>query len=191
MKLSFVLAVILTVVLVCYAQQPMPRMSTVDPGNGKAGDVITVAGENLQKEHVAKVFLTDGKNDIPVEVMEQSATSIKFKIPAKVPAGRLALMVLTTGKDAKYMEQPVKVQIANSESLDQVSDESFQHCRSSGKGCIRASHVPPKAPAGSSSRPPRRGPRFGLIVAPWLQASALRGARERRARTPLLPLPEV
>jgi len=43
--------------------------------------------------------------------MEQSATSIKFKIPAKVPAGRLALMVLTTGKDAKYMEQPVKVQI--------------------------------------------------------------------------------
>ena len=65
MKLSFVLAVVLTAVLVCYAQQPMPRMSTVDPGYGKAGDVITVAGENLQKEHFAKVFLTDGKNDIP------------------------------------------------------------------------------------------------------------------------------
>jgi len=111
MKLSFILYVVLAAVLVAYAQQPMPRMSTVDPGNGKAGDLITVAGENLQKEHVAKVFLTDGKNDMPVEVVEQSATSIKFKIPAKVPAGRLALMVLTTGKDAKYMEQPVKVQI--------------------------------------------------------------------------------
>ena len=108
MKLSFVLAVVLAAILVCYAQQPMP---TVDPGNGKAGEVITVAGENLQKEHVAKVFLTDGKNDIPVEITEQSAISIKFKIPAKVPTGRLALMVLTTGKDAKYLEQPVKVQI--------------------------------------------------------------------------------
>ena len=111
MKLSFVLSVVLTGVLIAYAQQPMPRMSTVDPGNGKAGDVITAAGENLQKEQVAKVFLTDGKDDIPVEVVEQSATSIKFKIPAKVRAGRLALMVLTTGKDAKYMVQPVKVQI--------------------------------------------------------------------------------
>ena len=110
MKLSFVF-VVLTAVLVVYAQQPMPRMSAVDPGNGKAGDVITVAGEHLQKEHVAKVFLTDGKNDIPVEITEQSAISIKFKIPAKVPTGRLALMVLTTGKDAKYLEQPVKVQI--------------------------------------------------------------------------------
>ena len=70
MKLSFILYVVLAAVLVAYAQQPMPRMSTVDPGNGKAGDVITVAGENLQKEHVAKVFLTDGKNDIPVEVVE-------------------------------------------------------------------------------------------------------------------------
>jgi len=86
-------------------------MSTVDPEHGKAGDVITVAGENLQKEQVAKVFLTDGKNDIPVDVVQQSATSIKFRIPAKVPAGRLALMVLTTGKDPKYMEQPVKIQI--------------------------------------------------------------------------------
>jgi len=97
--------------LVAYAQQSMPRMSTVDPEHGKAGDVITVAGENLQKEQVAKVFLTDGKNDIPVDVVQQSATSIKFRIPAKVPAGRLALMVLTTGKDPKYMEQPVKIQI--------------------------------------------------------------------------------
>jgi hypothetical protein len=97
--------------LVVCAQQPMPRMSTVDPGNGKTGDVITVAGENLQKDQVAKVYLTDGKNDVLVEIVEQSATAIKFKIPAKVQPGRLALMVLTTGKDAKLMEQPVKVQI--------------------------------------------------------------------------------
>jgi hypothetical protein len=111
MKLSFVVALLAAAFLAAYAQQAMPRMTTVDPDNGKSGDVITVAGENLQKEQVAKVFLTDGKNDVPVDLVEQSATSIKFKIPAKATAGRFALMVLTTGKDAKYMEQPVKVTV--------------------------------------------------------------------------------
>jgi len=94
-----------------YAQQPMPRMASVEPDSGKAGDVLVVTGENLQKDAVAKLFLTDGKNDTPVEITEQTATSIKFKIPAKVANGRLALMVLTTGKDAKYIEQPVKISI--------------------------------------------------------------------------------
>ena len=111
MKLSFVVSVVVAAALVVYAQQAMPRMSTVEPGNGKAGDVITVNGENLQKESVAKVYLTDGKNDTEVQVVEQSASAIKFKIPSKVAAGRLALMVLTAGKDAKLMEQPVKLQI--------------------------------------------------------------------------------
>jgi IPT/TIG domain len=111
MKLSFVVTVVATAALVVYAQQAMPRMSTVEPGNGKAGDVITANGENLQKEAVARVYLTDGKNDTEVQIVEQTPTAIKFKIPAKVAAGRLALMVLTAGKDAKLMEQPVKVQI--------------------------------------------------------------------------------
>lgn len=111
MKLSFVLALLAVLGLAAYAQQPMPRMTTAEPGNGKIGDVITVAGENLQKEQVAKVFLTDGKNDIPVEVTEQAATSIKFKVPQKAVPGRFALMLLTTGKEPKYIEQPVKVTV--------------------------------------------------------------------------------
>ena len=110
MKLSFVALLVVAVMLSADAQQAMPRMSSVEPGNGKAGDVITIAGENLQKDTVAKVYLTDGKIDTVVQIVEQSATEIKFKIPAKVN-GRLALMILTAGKDAKLMEQPVKVQV--------------------------------------------------------------------------------
>ena len=83
MKLSFIVPLLLAACAAVQAQQPMPRMTTVDPGNGKIGDVLTVAGENLQKDQVAKVFLTDGKNDVPVEITEQSATAIKFKIPSK------------------------------------------------------------------------------------------------------------
>jgi hypothetical protein len=85
-------------------------MNAVDPGNGKIGDVIAVTGENLQKANVAKVYLTDGKTDLQVEVTEQNETTIKFKIPSKA-TGRMAVMVLTTGKDPQLIEQPVKVTI--------------------------------------------------------------------------------
>ncbi len=77
----------------------------------KRGDEITVAGENLEKTRVAKVYLTDGKNDVPLDLTEQSATSVKFKIPAKATAGRFALMLLTTGKEPKLIEQPVKLTV--------------------------------------------------------------------------------
>ena len=111
MKLSFVVSLLVAASFAAYAQQAMPRMISVDPQNGKKGDVITVTGENLQKALVSKVYLTDEKIDTIVEVTEQTDTSIKFKIPAKAAPGRLALMILTTGKDAKYIEQPVKLTV--------------------------------------------------------------------------------
>lgn len=112
MKQSFVVTLLAVASVVSWAQQAMPRMTSVDPLNGKTGDVIAITGENLAKDAVAKVYLTDQKNDIQVEVLEQTATTIKFKIPAKAAAGsRLTVMVLTTGKDAKLIEQPVKVSI--------------------------------------------------------------------------------
>ncbi len=111
MRISVVVTLILAACLAAYAQQAMPRMTTVEPGNGKVGDVITVNGENLQKAQVAKVYLTDGKEDVQVEITEQAAAAIKFKVPAKAKAGRFALMLLTTGKEPKLIEQPVKVTV--------------------------------------------------------------------------------
>lgn len=111
MKASFVVPLLIAAGLAAWGQQPMPRMTNVEPGNGKVGDLLTVNGENLHKTQVAKVYLTDGTNDIVVDVTDQAATAIKFKIPAKAKAGRFALMLLTTGKDAKLIEQPVKVTV--------------------------------------------------------------------------------
>ena len=82
-----------------------------EPGNGKAGDELTVAGENLAKPVVAKLFLTDGKNDLEVPMSDQTATAIKFKIPASAKPGRFSLMILTGGKEPKYIEQPVRVTV--------------------------------------------------------------------------------
>jgi hypothetical protein len=110
MRLSRIAILLAAACLVVSAQQAMPRMTSAEPPAGKVGDVIAVAGENLQKDQVAKVYLTDGKNDFEVQITEQAATAIKFKIPAKAE-GRLALMILTTGKDAKLIEQPVKLTV--------------------------------------------------------------------------------
>jgi hypothetical protein len=91
--------------------QAMPRFNTVTPDSGKAGAEFTAEGENLEKANVAELYLTDGKNDIKVEVVTQAATSIKFKVPSGTKAGRFSLMVLTTGAAPKFLEQPVKVTI--------------------------------------------------------------------------------
>src|SRR5271155_2856635 len=110
MNMSFI-ALLVACASLAVAQPALPRMTTVDPPNGKVGDVLTAAGENLDKPGVTKLFLTDGKNDLEVEVTEQTATAIKFKIPAGAKAGRFSLMILTGGKDAKYIEQPVRLTV--------------------------------------------------------------------------------
>ena len=75
-------------------------------------DPKSVMHSLLKSPAITLMASDNGKNDTAVEVTEQNATSIKFKIPAKAPSGgRLALMILTGGKDAKYIEQPVKVMI--------------------------------------------------------------------------------
>ena len=114
MKLSVVPVALVALALassfILSSQEAFPRMTTVEPANGKVGDVLNVAGENLGKATVAQVFLTDGKNDFKVEVTEQADTAIKFKIPTMKP-GRFNLMVLTSTKPPKLIEQPVKVTV--------------------------------------------------------------------------------
>ena len=114
MKLSFVALLLVAASIAIYAQTASPLITGVDPLSGKRGDVITVTGQNLQKENVAKLYLTDGvseKNDIQVEITSQAPTEIKFKIPAKTAMGRMALMILTTTKPPQLIEQPVKLTI--------------------------------------------------------------------------------
>ena len=110
MKLSSVVPLLFAATLVLFGQEAMPRMSSVDPPSGKAGDVIAVTGENLDKANVGKVYLIDDKDTLVCEITGQTATEIKIKIPAKA-SGRMALMILTTGKEPKEIVQPVKVTI--------------------------------------------------------------------------------
>ena len=112
-KSSLLIAVLfgLTASGVILAQSAMPLLQTVDPASAKIGDLVTVTGDNLDQNSVAALYLTDGKDDFKVEITEQSATAIKFRIPPAVKTGRLAVMVLTKGKEPKLIEEPVKVLI--------------------------------------------------------------------------------
>lgn len=101
----------LTLLATAHAQSTSPRADTVEPDSGKSGTVITLNGENLEKPNVVELFLTDGKNDTKVVIVEQAAKTIKFKIPAEAKPGRYSILMLTGGKDPKYLEQPVKVTV--------------------------------------------------------------------------------
>jgi hypothetical protein len=113
MKLSSIVSLLFAaaiVTLVLSAQEAMPRMASIEPSSGKVGDVVAITGENLDKGNVGKVYLTDGKNDLVCEITGQTGTEIKVKIPEKA-TGRMALMILTVGKEPKLIEQPVKLTI--------------------------------------------------------------------------------
>ncbi|HWR51292.1 MAG TPA: hypothetical protein VN428_09305 [Bryobacteraceae bacterium] len=114
MKVSYLLLVVAVSILLPAAllgQSVMPQMKNCEPLTAKIGDVVTVTGENLDKANVDKVYLTDGTDDFVVEIQDQAATAVKIKVPGKVKAGRLALMILTRGKEPKLIEQPVKLTI--------------------------------------------------------------------------------
>lgn len=115
MRLSYIglaLAVFLIFSFTLNAQAVFPRMTTVEPTTTKPGGEVTVHGENLDKANVAEVYLTDGQNDTKVEVLDQTATAVKIRVPASMKAGRFGLVVLTTSKPQRLIEQPVKLTIA-------------------------------------------------------------------------------
>jgi hypothetical protein len=113
MRISF-LSILLLLILVLPAtpQTPsgMPLMRSVEPGSGRVGDVLTAQGANLGPDDVAVLYLTDGKIDLKATIIDQTSTSITFRIPPEAKPGRFALMVLTIrGNDRKLIEQPVRI----------------------------------------------------------------------------------
>jgi len=92
-------------------QAVMPVMSSIEPASGRVGDTLVIHGEHLGRENVAALYLTDGKVDLKVPEIEQTPTTIRFKIPSGTKPGRLALMVLTKEADPKLIEQPVKITV--------------------------------------------------------------------------------
>ncbi len=92
-------------------QTSLPMITSVEPQSARVGDEVSARGEGLAADNVAGLYLTDGKTDIKVPILEETATTIRFRIPPQAKSGRFALMVLTKGKDPKLVEQPVKITV--------------------------------------------------------------------------------
>ncbi|MGH9786647.1 MAG: IPT/TIG domain-containing protein [Terriglobia bacterium] len=67
--------------------QATPRVSGVEPSSGKVDSNLTVTGENLGKETVADVYLSDEMSDYKATVVEQTAAKIVVKVPEVKPGG--------------------------------------------------------------------------------------------------------
>ncbi len=80
---KFILIAVL--LLLCLAPravgQNSPKITTVAPNTGKVNDSVTLTGENLGKDTVSAVFLSDDKDDFKATVVEQGAAKIVLKVP--------------------------------------------------------------------------------------------------------------
>jgi hypothetical protein len=89
-RFVFLAAAVLLVPLL-FAQST-PQVAGVEPSSGKVNDSITLTGQNLGKESVSAVYLSDDKNDFKAAVVEQSAEKIVVKVP-QVKSGRYNISI--------------------------------------------------------------------------------------------------
>ena len=92
-----------------FATAHAQSVTAVDPPAAKAGDTVSAKGEAIDNGNVDSLYLTDGTNDFKCEVVEQSATAIKFKVPDTMKPGRWSVMVHT--KKGQLIEEPVKLTV--------------------------------------------------------------------------------
>lgn len=90
-------------------QAALPRCTTVDPDTAKSGDMVSVTCDKVDKAAFSDLYLTDGKDDTKVAIMEESADKIKFQVP-NIKPGRYHLAFLTANKSS-MIEQPVAINV--------------------------------------------------------------------------------
>jgi len=91
--------------------RPTPLVRTLAPSPAKPGNTLVATGQNLGKELVASVYLTQGDATFQVEITSQTPDTIKMKLPANLKPGRFGFMILTRGETPRYIDEPVFVYI--------------------------------------------------------------------------------
>src|ERR1019366_3731863 len=81
-RLMFLAAVLLAPLIFA---QGVPQLTAIEPSSGKVNETVTIKGENLGKDSVSSVFLSDDKNDYKATIVEQAAEQIVVKVPQVKP----------------------------------------------------------------------------------------------------------
>lgn len=101
----------LMLAMTCFAAGDLAtEVRTVSPTVVKPGDTVVVNGICLGGDRVGEVYLTDHKFDMKVKVLDQNASTIKFRIPPFAKPGRVQLLMLTKPEkpdgDPQLLELP-------------------------------------------------------------------------------------
>jgi len=90
---------------------PAQMLERVRPEAGKVGAVLRVFGNDLGKQKIDSVYLSDQTFDAMVKVLNQTDQYIEFRIPPSVKPGKLQLVLKTAGKEPRLLEQPFYVRV--------------------------------------------------------------------------------
>jgi hypothetical protein len=108
LSMGFIVLVLASALLASVVwAQGSPRVTGVDPATAKVGGNITVKGENLTKENVAAVFVSNSSDDFPATIVEQAGTKIVVKVP-KVKAGDYNISIQVK---ADILIQPIRLTV--------------------------------------------------------------------------------
>jgi hypothetical protein len=80
-KIGFVALFLLLCLAPHAGGQNSPKITAVAPATGKVNDSVTLTGENLGKDSVSAVFLSDDKDDYKATLVEQGSAKIVLKVP--------------------------------------------------------------------------------------------------------------
>ena len=122
MKTTFRLTILL-LTLACGMAPAVPRLSEVVPDAVAPGGTAVAKGSDLARPVVDKLYLTAGGSDVELEITDQTADAITFKVPDGTAMKRYRLMFLTGGASAAYMEQPIALEIVDEATAKQRAEE--------------------------------------------------------------------
>lgn len=80
-KISFIAVILLLSLAPLAGGQNAPKITAVAPATGKVNDSVTLTGENLGKDSVSAVFLSNDKDDFKATLVEQANGKIVLKVP--------------------------------------------------------------------------------------------------------------
>ena len=81
LNIGFIAAALLLCLAPRAVGQNSPKITGVAPNTGKVNDSVTLTGENLGKDSVSAVYLSDDKDDFKATLVEQGSAKIILKVP--------------------------------------------------------------------------------------------------------------
>ncbi len=103
----FVLVVALGIMTRQHAGAPL--ITAAEPPTALPGEVVTVFGREIGASRVAEILLTNAQGRWKAEILSQSRSAVRFKVPKQVERGRLLLVIKTADDPPQWLEQPASL----------------------------------------------------------------------------------